>query len=328
MSTVEQKMYFGTSGIRKGRYYTKKRFNITRKVVAYMTASSWEAIPHCSSIFEPDVTEIVKEFKKVREESGNSGKLTINTLMIKVFAEALKEAPELNSFLRYNKINSKGTLDIIQNIDVSMPTVVKDGTTSITMKVKDVGNKSLAQINEYVYDLRRRAENTNLDELYYQVALGESLQNLKKGRVVMVIRRLFAGRVGKHKVHPLTGSAKKEYYKIPETERLCVDDVTQGTLVVSNIGSLIYGKTANQNLTVSLIEIVPPQTIALGFSGIQEKPGVVINENGEKEIAIRSYMPITIVFDHRPFDFEALIPFIKKIDDICTNPEIIAEWMK
>jgi pyruvate dehydrogenase E2 component (dihydrolipoamide acetyltransferase) len=97
---------------------------------------------------------------------------------------------------------------------------------------------------------------------------------------------------------------------------------------VSNIGSLIYGKTANQNLTVSLIEIVPPQTIALGFSGIQEKPGVVINENGEKEIAIRSYMPITIVFDHRPFDFEALIPFIKKIDDSCTNPEIIAEWMK
>ena len=41
-------------------------FGIQRKIVANMTAESWETIPHVTYNYEPDVTDFMKEYKKLK----------------------------------------------------------------------------------------------------------------------------------------------------------------------------------------------------------------------------------------------------------------------
>ncbi|EPB8196005.1 2-oxo acid dehydrogenase subunit E2 [Clostridium perfringens] len=82
-----------------------------------------------------------------------------------------------------------------------------------------------------------------------------------------------------------------------------------GTITISNIGSTYR----EQRGAIALLDIIPPQVCVIGFCAILEKPGVYIDENGEKTIGIRKVLPICLAFDHRALDFGEIIPFIKKI---------------
>ena len=48
-----------------------------------------------------------------------------------------------------------------------------------------------------------------------------------------------------------------------------------------------------------------------------------LDENGEEKIEIRTILPLTICFDHRALDFSEVAPFIRKLEEIFNNPEII-----
>ena len=52
------------------------------------------------------------------------------------------------------------------------------------------------------------------------------------------------------------------------------------------------------------------------------------NEKGEVDIATKKTLPITLMFDHRIGAFNDVMPFIKKLDEIFANPEIIREFTK
>ncbi len=318
---MSKKRFIGTTSIRKGLHITRERFKIMRKIVAHMTAESWEQIPHASFLYEPDVTEFINEYKVLKNRNLPDNNITFNSIMLKVIIESLKAAPHLNAYLKYNRKNSRGTIDVIDEINISMPCKVDEENT-ITINVQNTNDKKLTELNDQVADLRRRAANTHLDELYYRVAFRQSMEDLREFKLLMVIRRLFAGRVGKDKVHPLSGKEKAEYYKIPESDRLTINDVRQGILVVSNIGSLV--KTSR--VSTALLEIIPPQVVAIAINAAQEKPGVVTAANGEKSIEPRMFMPICIALDHRAFDFNDMVPFIEKLDEIFADPRIIHNW--
>jgi pyruvate dehydrogenase E2 component (dihydrolipoamide acetyltransferase) len=310
----------GNKSLWEGLHYKRERFKIVRKIVAHITAKSWDEVPHCSFIYEPDVTEFLNEYKVLKANNLPEQNITLNSLMLKVMVEGLKAAPHLNAYVQYNKKNARGTIDTIEEINISMPCKIDDENT-ITINVHNTDKKSLTQLNAYIADVRRRAMNTHLDELYYSVAFKQSMEDLKEGKLLTVARRLFVGRVGKDKVHPLKGSAKKEYYKIPETDRLTIADVRQGTLVVTNIGSIVR----KSPISIALLEIVPPQVLAIAITSATEKPGVVTG-NGEKVIKPRNFMPLCIAFDHRACDFDAMVPFIEKLDDIFANPQVMHTW--
>ena len=95
-----------------------------------------------------------------------------------------------------------------------------------------------------------------------------------------------------------------------------------GTVTISNIGSLYR----EQHGYFGLLEVVPPQVLAVGISAVQEKPGVFIDENGNKGIGIRKYLPMCLAFDHRAVDFDTLVPFLKKLDEIFADPLVIDQW--
>lgn len=296
-----------------------EHFDIQRKIVANMTTESWEQIPHVAYVYEADVTDLMTEFKKLRSTSKT--KITLNTVLMKAIIEGLKAAPVMNSHLNYNRKLVRGELKTFDDINISMPMLLPDGRM-MTVNLRDFQNKSLLAMTDYIADVTRRAENTNLNEVMFDVSLDNTITGLKQGKVKQAVSRLIGSKTGKHKVHTLHGAAKKAYYSIPEKDRLTKKDIEQGTVTISNLGSLYRGQSGYG----TLIEIVPPQVCAFALGAVQDKPVVVTDKFGNKTIEARQILPITVVFDHRALDFGDVIPFLKKMDSIFAHPQVIQEW--
>ena len=297
-------------------------FGIARKIVSNMTAESWETIPHAVMTYKPDVTEFMKECKKLNEGNTDPAKkITINTVMLKVICEGLKAAPKVNAHLEFNRKLVRGCLRTFDHIDISMPMILPNGEM-MTVNMHDMGDKTLSEMTEAINDTARRAKNTDLTEVMFEVSLDNTMTALKKGKVAQTINRLVGSKTGKHKVKTLTGQAKKDYYAIPETDRLTKHDIEQGTVTITNLGSVYRPYRGECNL----LEIIPPQVAAFAVNAAQKMPVVKKNENGEDEIAIGMVMPITIAFDHKAVDYGDVVPMIQKFDEIFANPSVIQNW--
>lgn len=298
-------------------------FGIQRKIVANMTTESWESIPHVTYNYEPDVTEFMYEYKRLNENCAPEDKITLNTLMLKIIVEGLKADPAMNSHIEFDRKLVRGTIHTFEDINISMPMVLPTGEM-MTINLHNFESKSLDEMVDYIADVNRRVKNTDLNEVMMDVSMDNTITGLKEGKIKQTFYRIIGSKTGKHKVKTLSGKAKKEYYKIPEEDRLTKHDIEQGTITVSNIGSTYR----QQRGETCLLEIVPPQVCAIAVGAVQDKPVVVVNENEEKEIAIRQVMPLCIAFDHRALDFGEIVPFIKRLDEIFEEPEIIHTWKK
>jgi pyruvate dehydrogenase E2 component (dihydrolipoamide acetyltransferase) len=76
--------------------------------------------------------------------------------------------------------------------------------------------------------------------------------------------------------------------------RLTPDEYSGGTFTISNLG--MFG--INQFTAI----INPPESAILAVSATQDEPVVFVNEKGEKEIAVKPMMNITLSADHRVID--------------------------
>ena len=297
-------------------------FDIQRKIVSNMTSESWETIPHASFIYDADVTEFMKEYKKLNQGRTGKDKITVNTLILKVIVEGLKAAPMLNGTIDFNRRLVRGRVDLRDDINISMPMILPNGKM-MTINLHNFENKSLTEMTEYIADVSRRAQNTDLTEAMFEVSLNNTLEALKHGKIATVINRLIGSKTGKHKVKTLHGKAKKEYYSIPESDRLTYRDIEQGTVTITNVGSVYRA----QKGAVAMLEIIPPQIAAFCIGGVQERAGVKTDENGNKVFDPRLILPICLAFDHRAADFAEVSPFLEKCDQIFANPQIIHEWL-
>ncbi|MGN0533304.1 MAG: 2-oxo acid dehydrogenase subunit E2 [Eubacterium sp.] len=302
--------------------FKEEHFGIARKIVSNMTSESWEEIPHATMTYEADVTELFKECKKLNEGcTDKSKKITINTVMLKIICEGLKAAPKMNTHLEFNRRLVRGCLKYYDHIDISMPMILPSGEM-MTVNMHDMGSKTLTEMTEAINDTAKRAKNSDMNEVMFEVSLDNTLNGLKKGKIMQAINRLYGSKTGKHKVKTLTGQAKKEYYSIPVTERLTKHDIEQGTTTISNLGS-IYRE---QKGFCALLEIIPPQTTAFAINAAQKRATVVTDENGCDKIEVRLILPITIAIDHRALDYGDVVPCLKRFDEIFENPSVIQEW--
>lgn len=292
-----------------------EHFGIQRKIVANMTSESWREIPHVSYMYEADVTELYNLYKEMNGVYSN--KVTFNTLVLKIITEGLKACPAMNAHIRFNRRLVRGEINTFENINISMPTILPDGKM-MTLNLRNFENRNLDEMTAYINDVNKRAKNTNLDEALFSVSFNDTIKSLKSGHIIKTIYRLVGSKTGKHKVKTLSGKAKKEYDAIPHTQRLTAEDLEQGTVTVSNIGSVYPG----QKGFLSLLEIIPPQVCAFGIGAVQKR--AVVTE--DDTIEARKILPICIAFDHRALDFGETVPFMKKLDEIFSQPEIIFSW--
>ncbi len=303
--------------------YKTENFKIARKIVSNMTAQSWEEIPHATMTYEADATELLEEIKRLNDERAQGeDKITINTVMLKIICEGLKAAPKMNTTLDFNRKLVRGTLKYHDQIDISMPMILHTGEM-MTVNMHDMGSKTLTEMTCAINDTVRRANNSNLEEVMYEVSIDNTLTGLKQGKILQAIRRLYGSKMpGKHQVKVLSGKAKKEYYSIPEKDRLTKRDIEQGTTTVSNLGS-IYRE---QKGFCALLEIIPPQTTAFAVNAVQKRAVVVTDENSNDKIEVRKIIPITVAIDHRALDYGDCVGFFKRLDEIFANPSLIREW--
>ena len=249
---------------------------------------------------------------------GNYLIVAVNTAMMRVIVEAIKACPEINSHIYFNRKLVRGEVKTFKEINISMPTVLHNGEM-MTLNIHDMEKKTMSEMRDTIKETIRRANNTDLNEVMYEVSLDNTLTGLKQGKIAQTVCRLIGSKTGKHKVKTLKGEAKKKYYSIPETDRLTKHDIEQGTITVSNLGSICR----DWNGACTLLEIIPPQTCAIAIGSIQKKP--VVDENGN--VVAGNVMPLTIAFDHRAFDLGDVKPFMEKLNEIFLNPEVIKEWL-
>lgn len=295
-----------------------EHFGIARKIVSNMTAESWETIPHAVVSYEPEVTEFLKVMKEINKDATKETKLTLNTIMLRVIVEGLKACPILNSHIEFNRKLVRGNVKTFKEIDISMPMILKTGEM-MTINMHDMHNKTMSQMRDAIADSARRANNSDLNEVMFEVSLDNTLQGLKKGKIAQTVNRLIGSKTGKHKVKTLSGKAKKEYYSIPVTDRLTKHDIEQGTITVSNLGSVCR----DWNGICTILEIIPPQVCAIAIGSTQLVP--IAEETGEVRTGHR--LPLTIAFDHRALDMGDVAPFMNRLNEIFANPEIIKEWV-
>lgn len=301
----------------------QEHFGIQRKIVANMTTESWQNVPHVSYTHEFDVTDFMAEYKNLNEGIDKEHRITVNTLMLKAITEGLKVCPAMNAHIEFDRKLVRGVIHTLSEINISLPMVLPTGEM-MTINLHNFESKNLTQMVEYLNDVKRRMANTDLNEVMYEVSIDNTLTGLREGKLSQTIHRLIGSKTGKHRVKTLKGKAKKEYEAIPKSDRLTKHDIEQGSITVSNVGS-VYRE---QKGAVTLLEIIPPQVCAIAVGALQDKPVVITNELGEKEIAIRQMMPFTIVFDHRALDYGDIIPFVKKLDELFREPEVIKLWKK
>ena len=299
----------------------EKHFGIQRKIVANMTYESWQTIPHISYIYEPEVSHFVDVVKELNESGKFPVKITINTIMLKALAEAFKAAPALNAHIEFDPKFVRGTIKEYDEIHAGMTWILPNGEM-MTINLHDIGNKSLVELTEYVADVARRIGNSDLTEVMFSVSFNDTMEKVKKGHILKAIYRLIGAKTGKYKVKTLSGKAKKDYYAIPESDRLTADDIKQGTVTISNIGSITRGIPGR----VALLSIIPPQVFVVCLGSINKKPVIKQDENGNDIIAIGQELPMNLVFDHRALDFGDLVPFINRLEDIFKNPDQMYEW--
>lgn len=295
-----------------------QHFGIARKIVSNMTAESWETIPHAVISYEPEVTELLKVMKDINKDSTSETKLTLNTIMLRVIVEGLKACPVMNSHIEFNRKLVRGNVKTFKEIDISMPMVLKTGEM-MTINMHDMQDKTMSQMRDAIADSVRRANNSDMNEVMFEVSLDNTLQGLKRGKIAQTINRLVGSKTGKHKVKTLTGKAKKEYYSIPVTDRLTKHDIEQGTITVSNLGSVCR----NWNGICTILEIIPPQVCAIAIGATQLVP--IAEQDGTVRTGYR--LPFTIAFDHRALDMGDVTPFINRLNEIFANPDVIREWV-
>ncbi len=295
-----------------------EHFGIARKIVSNMTSESWETIPHACVTYDADVTKLFEVLKEINSGKDKSQKITVNTAMLKILVEGLKACPKMNGHIEFNRKLVRGKVTTLENIDVSMPVVLKTGEM-MTINMHAMESKSMSQMRDAIAGSMRRANNSDMNEVMFEVSMDNTVQGLKKGKIAQTLYRLIGSKTGKHKVKTLSGNAKKEYYSIPVSDRLTKHDIEQGTITISNLGS-IYRKWKGE---CTILEIIPPQLVAIGVGASQQKP--VCTPQGDFASAL--ILPLTVAFDHRALDMGDMVPFFEKLDEIFENTEMIKEWV-
>lgn len=294
-------------------------FNLQRKVAAHKTVQSWGEIPHAGVIITLDVTHLLQFVKKIKNFPEFQGtRVTLNAVLLKIFAEGLKKAPQLNAHIEYSRTSGNGRLYMCEDINIAVPTFLPDGRT-ITPVIPQLQNKSLKEVCIEMEKMQNRIKNTNIDYLLFEAAWGDTMKRLKRFELWTVLKRAFSNLFGENKVKKPTKAELTEYNKIPADQRVTAKELLSATVLVSNIGAAFQGL----DCVIPLLEIIPPQSCVVGVTSVRRAPLVIKNVKGDEEIAIRDILPLTILGDHRANDFGPAIGMIKRILELCNEPEKI-----
>ncbi|MBQ9849862.1 MAG: 2-oxo acid dehydrogenase subunit E2 [Clostridia bacterium] len=299
--------------------------SMREKMMCNVFVNSQRNIPPVTCIYDADVTKLTEAFNRLRADCGY--KLTLNTLIIRILVEGLKAAPRLNAHYQYNHFSDSGRLVIKKNIDLSMAVCTKDGATH-QVKLRNLENKSLREISDLAASARERLETAELDDVMFEVSRQRILGEMSHGRILSPLCQSLSAAFGKGKVVYLSKTLKSDFMKIfgkkeiqPESS-VKMEEMNEGTVCITNWGSL-YDKL---NVEIVRIPLLYPQVFLLGVGRLRTEKYAYEDENGNVRLDTKQVLPLSLNFDHKIGGASELIPFIKKLDEILEDPEVIYNW--
>jgi pyruvate dehydrogenase E2 component (dihydrolipoamide acetyltransferase) len=106
--------------------------------------------------------------------------------------------------------------------------------------------------------------------------------------------------------------AASELFEKARERKLKQEEYSDGTFTISNLG--MFGI---ENFTAI---INPPEVGILAISSTKDEPVVVTGEGGEKTVAIRPMMNITLSVDHRLIDGLLAAQFVTEVKRLLESP--------
>lgn len=302
---------------------TIEYMSIRDRLTSHVLVNSQRDIPGTACSYEMDVTALYEEFKKLRNTCGY--KLTFNTLMLKILVEGLKAAPRLNAHFEYNHRKTSGRLIIKKHIDVALAVCLPTGET-FQVKAKHLEEKNLEETAFQAEEIKRKLQNTNLKRVMFKVGGQRMLGLASKGKIISTLSQFQSAYFGKGKIAKFSKLFKKKYRTVNTSGKpydgLKVDDFTEGTVCYTNWGTL-YDKL---DVNITYIPPLYPQVFLFATGRVKDTEYVYKDENGTLQLGTKKILPVTLIFDHKIGGANDIIPFIKKLDEISENPEMIHSW--
>jgi len=292
--------------------FVKKTLDIRQKIIAVKTSRGWYA-PHVPYVFEVDVTKVIVFLSKINSTAPT--KINLNTLLVYIIVNGIKSCPVVNAHIHYNKWFATGHIKLIENIDVSMPVLLPDGKM-IAINLLDFGNKKLMEMQDYIRNIMEKIKNTDMDVPLMKTAICGAIEYFLQGDLIKPILYLLGLRIGKDRIKRISGAQKKIYGNTPSDERINKPNTDLGTVLITNLGAALK----NIRGFPTLISLLSPQVFSVGIGSMYDEP-VVKTDNDKNEISIAKKIQFCLTFDHRALDFGDIVPFIKRIDEVCKDPE-------
>lgn len=296
---------------------------IRDRLTSNVLVNSQREIPGTACNYDADITALWEEFKKLKALCGYD--ITFNTLMLKILVEGLKAAPRLNAHFEYNHRSTSGRLIIKKHIDVALAVCLETGET-FQVKVKHLENKSLQETAFEAEEVKRKLLNTNLKRVMFKVGGQRMLGLASKGKLISTVSQFRSAYFGKAKIAKFSKLFKKKYRSVNTSGKpydgLKIDDFTEGTVCFTNWGTL-YDKL---DVNITYIPPLYPQVFLFATGRVKDSEYVYRDENGSLQLGTKKILPLTLVFDHKIGGANDIIPFIKKLDEIFCDPEIIHSW--
>ncbi len=140
-----------------------------RKVIARRLTEAKQQIPHFYLTVDCELDALLKLRKELNERPGATYKLSVNDLIIKATAIAIRQKPAVNAIWGGDKLYQ------FEDIDVSVAVAIEGGL--ITPIVRKADQKGLATISAEMKDLAARAKEGKLQPGEYQGG-GFTISNL------------------------------------------------------------------------------------------------------------------------------------------------------
>lgn len=141
--------------------YTEVPNSSMRKVIAKRLMESKLTAPHFYLTIDCEIDRLLAVRKELNEKAGDSGyKLSVNDLVIRATALALKKVPAANATW------TESAIRIYDQVDISVAVAIDEGL--ITPVIRDAGSKGLVEISAEMKDLAKRARERKLKPEEFQ----------------------------------------------------------------------------------------------------------------------------------------------------------------
>ena len=169
--------------------------------------------------------------RSYNSDRASGERISFNSAILRVLIEGIKACPKMNGHIKFSPWLVSGKVTTLEHIDISLPIAYGDGKMT-TINLPHMEDRSVHEIQATIAAFRARIENTYMDRVLYRTGLEDTFSELRKGNVPKAVGRLLGAKLGPGRVRiDRRKSAGSD-------DRLTPENIRQGSITVSNMGSL------------------------------------------------------------------------------------------